>query len=58
MTFELGRRALLAAAAAGRIDPGALIVWEERLPQDAPEGFALLDSRRYGDSTVTLLRAP
>ncbi|SDI14140.1 16S rRNA (guanine(966)-N(2))-methyltransferase RsmD [Salipiger marinus] len=53
-----GARALAAAQAGGWLAPEALIVWEERLPQDAPEGFALLDSRRYGDSTVTLLRAP
>ncbi|MGR3802983.1 16S rRNA (guanine(966)-N(2))-methyltransferase RsmD [Marinibacterium profundimaris] len=53
---DLGAKALLAAAAAGRIDPGALIVWEEAQPMAAPDGFDLDDHRRYGDTHVTLLR--
>ncbi|MCC1491069.1 16S rRNA (guanine(966)-N(2))-methyltransferase RsmD [Cognatishimia sp. F0-27] len=53
----LGARALSAARAGGWVAPGALIVWEENAPQPAPEGFVLLDSRRYGDTTVTLLEA-
>ena len=36
---------------------GALIVWEENAPQTSPEGFTLLETRRYGDSHATLLRA-
>ncbi|WP_353473804.1 16S rRNA (guanine(966)-N(2))-methyltransferase RsmD [Salipiger sp. H15] len=55
---SLGGRALEAARAQGWLAPGALIVWEESGPQAAPEGFAPLDSRRYGDTTVTLLEAP
>ncbi|RMH47365.1 MAG: 16S rRNA (guanine(966)-N(2))-methyltransferase RsmD, partial [Alphaproteobacteria bacterium] len=35
--------------------PGAVIVWEEATPKEPPQGFSLLDRRRYGDSTVTLL---
>lgn len=54
---DLGARALAAARAGGWIAPGALIVWEENGPQAAPEGFTLRDSRRYGDTTVTLLGA-
>ncbi|MCZ4261485.1 16S rRNA (guanine(966)-N(2))-methyltransferase RsmD [Limimaricola sp. G21655-S1] len=51
----LGARALAAALSGGWIDAGALIVWEESAPQPAPEGFAPLDTRRYGDTHVTLL---
>jgi 16S rRNA (guanine966-N2)-methyltransferase len=42
---------------AGWIAPETLVVWEENAPQPAPEGFDLLDTRRYGDTTVTLLEA-
>ncbi|MGR3323616.1 MAG: 16S rRNA (guanine(966)-N(2))-methyltransferase RsmD [Pseudooceanicola sp.] len=55
---SLGPAALGAAAGRGWIAPGALIVWEESAEQAAPEGFEHLDSRRYGDSVITLLRAP
>lgn len=53
----LGAAALGAAQAGGWIAPGALIVWEENSAQIPPEGFDLLDSRAYGDTTVTLLEA-
>lgn len=53
----LGGRALAAAQAGGWLAPGALIVWEESTAQEAPDGFALEDSRRYGDSWISLLRA-
>ncbi len=56
--LNLGAKALETARAQGWLAPEALIVWEESGPQEAPEGFALLDSRRYGDTTVTLLEAP
>ncbi|MGB0659266.1 MAG: 16S rRNA (guanine(966)-N(2))-methyltransferase RsmD [Mangrovicoccus sp.] len=55
---DLGAKALAAATAGGWIAPEALIVWEESSPQTAPEGFTLLDHRRYGDTHVTLLEAP
>ncbi|CUH78430.1 16S rRNA (guanine(966)-N(2))-methyltransferase RsmD [Tropicibacter naphthalenivorans] len=54
---DLGARALDAAHKGGWIAPGALIVWEENAPQPAPEGFVPLDTKRYGDTTVTLLEA-
>jgi 16S rRNA (guanine966-N2)-methyltransferase len=54
----LGEQALATARAQGWIAPEALIVWEERAPMAAPEGFAPLESRRYGDTHVTFLRAP
>lgn len=54
---DLGAKALSAARAGGWIAPGALIVWEEAAAQAAPDGFALLEHRRYGDSHMTLLEA-
>lgn len=53
----LGARALASACTGGWIAPGALVVWEEESPQEAPGGFDLLDTRRYGDTHVTMLRA-
>jgi 16S rRNA (guanine966-N2)-methyltransferase len=54
----LGEAALTQAAAGGWLAPGAVIVWEEGSPPLPPAGFARLDQRRYGDTSVTLLRAP
>lgn len=50
----MGGPALASASAQGWIAPDALIVWEESSPQRA-EGFTELASRRYGDTTITLL---
>lgn len=54
----LGELALGAARTGGWLAPGAMVVWEEGAAPAVPEGFALLDQRRYSDSVVTLLRAP
>jgi 16S rRNA (guanine966-N2)-methyltransferase len=54
----LGELALTAALAGGWLAPGAVIVWEEGAPPKVPEGFTPLDQRSYGDTMVTLLRAP
>lgn len=51
----LGETALDMAVKGGWIAKGALIVWEEKSPQEAPEGFELHDSRKYGDTFVTIL---
>ncbi|WP_299876660.1 16S rRNA (guanine(966)-N(2))-methyltransferase RsmD [uncultured Sulfitobacter sp.] len=51
----MGEKALLAALDGGWIAEDALIVWEENAPQQAPEGFARVDARKYGDTHVTLL---
>lgn len=51
----LGTKALSNALKGGWIAPNALIVFEENSPQDPPEGFELIDHRRYGDTYVTLL---
>lgn len=52
----LGERALASALSGGWIAPGALIVWEDNAPPLVPPGFALLDQRSYGGTTITLLR--
>ncbi|MFP7672185.1 16S rRNA (guanine(966)-N(2))-methyltransferase RsmD [Marivita sp. S0852] len=53
---SLGGRALSAAAKGGWLAQNALIVWEESAPQIAPNGFTRLDTRRYGDTHVTVMR--
>ncbi|GHF34507.1 16S rRNA (guanine(966)-N(2))-methyltransferase RsmD [Seohaeicola zhoushanensis] len=53
--LDMGGPALQAAAREGWIAPGALIVWEEKSAQHAPESYDLQDARRYGDTWVTLL---
>jgi 16S rRNA (guanine966-N2)-methyltransferase len=53
----LGESALAAALAGGWIAPGALLVWEESAEVTPPEGLALLDSRRYGDTVISVLEA-
>lgn len=56
----LGERALAAAREGGWLVPGALAVWEEAAdaPVTLPEGAALLDERRYGDTVIRILRLP
>ncbi len=54
----LGERALASAVEGGWIAPGAMVVWEEGAAPAPPEGFQMLDQRKYGDTVVTLLRAP
>ena len=55
---SLGEAALAAAAAGNWLAPGAVIVWEESKPPVIPATFTLLDQRKYGDTLITLLRAP
>ena len=54
----LGEAALASARAGDWLAPDALVVWEEGAPTAPPPEFRLLDQRRYGQTTVTLLRAP
>lgn len=51
----LGAKAIGAARQGGWLAAGAVLVWEESAPQDAPDGFDLLDQRKFGDTHVTLL---
>ncbi|MDX8346623.1 16S rRNA (guanine(966)-N(2))-methyltransferase RsmD [Cognatiyoonia sp. IB215446] len=52
---NLGPAALRAAKTLGWIGSEALVVWEENSAQPAPEGFASLDQRRYGDTWISFL---
>lgn len=53
---SLGAPALASAAQAGWLRAGTLIVWEESAPQDGPSpDFAVLDTRKYGDTFLTIL---
>jgi 16S rRNA (guanine966-N2)-methyltransferase len=54
----LGEAALASCLADGWLAPGALIMWEEGTAPLPPAGFDLLDQRTYGDTVVTILRAP
>ncbi|WP_103172214.1 16S rRNA (guanine(966)-N(2))-methyltransferase RsmD [Paracoccus sp. SY] len=54
----LGERAVASALAGGWIAPGAVVVWEESRPPLVPVPLAVIDQRRYGDTLVTLARAP
>lgn len=53
---NLGAKALDVAQSGGWIEDGAMIVWEEATPQTAPTGFHALDTRKYGDTHITILR--
>lgn len=55
---QLGEAALASALAGGWLAPGAMVVWEEGTAPVPPPGFTPLDQRRYGDTIVTLLKAP
>lgn len=52
----MGRTALSGAIRGGWIADGALVVWEEREAPAPMPGLTLLDSRRYGDTCVSILR--
>lgn len=54
----LGEAALASARAGGWLAPGAMVVWEEGAAPVPPPGFDPLDQRKYGDTVVTLLKAP
>jgi 16S rRNA (guanine966-N2)-methyltransferase len=54
----LGEAALASAIKGHWIAPGAVIVWEESAAITAPTGFTRIEQRKYGDTTITILRAP
>ncbi|MDA3857858.1 MAG: 16S rRNA (guanine(966)-N(2))-methyltransferase RsmD [Roseovarius sp.] len=51
----LGEAALAAALAGGWIAEGALIVWEESAGVTPPDGFQLIEERKYGDTVIRFL---
>jgi 16S rRNA (guanine966-N2)-methyltransferase len=53
----LGTPALAAAQLGGWLAPQALIVCEDATETPAPPGLTRLDSRRYGDTVVTIMQA-
>ncbi len=54
----LGELAIAAAVAGGWLAPGALVVWEEGAPPVLPPWLCARDSRRYGQTWVTLAEMP
>lgn len=53
----LGEVVLAAALTGGWLAPGAMVVWEEGASVVVPEGFEMVDQRKYGDTVVTVLEA-
>ena len=51
-----GEAAFAAAQAGGWIAPNALVVWEENTAITIPQTCQLLDTRRYGDTIISILR--
>lgn len=54
----LGEAALASCLDGDWLAPGAMVVWEEGTAPVPPAGFDMLDQRKYGETLVTLLRAP
>ena len=53
---SLGCKALISARDGGWLADEALIVWEEGSKQVVPDGFEMLDARKYGDTWVHILQ--
>ncbi len=51
----LGQKAIAALSGGGWLAAGALIVWEENATMTAPKGFTLHDTRKYGDTHISLM---
>ena len=52
----LGEKAIAACVSGGWLANKALIVWEETEPVQPPAGFEVLDTRKYGNTTITILQ--
>ncbi|CUH49674.1 16S rRNA (guanine(966)-N(2))-methyltransferase RsmD [Ruegeria atlantica] len=52
---SLGQKALATLTQGGWLAKDALIVWEENAPMEAPEGFDLHNTRKYGDTHISLM---
>ncbi len=52
----LGESALRSALEGGWLADQAIAIWEDSTPPILPDGFDLLDQRRYGDTLVTILQ--
>ncbi len=53
----LGEPAIASALSGGWIAPGALVIWEEGVSPLRPSGLTLLDSRRYGETMISIFRS-
>ena len=53
---SLGQAAIASCLAGKWLAPNALIVWEEASVLAAPQGFTLVDQRKYGETFVTMMR--
>jgi len=51
----LGEKALATALAGGWVADDALIIWEESAEITPPAGVEILDSRKYGDTVISIL---
>lgn len=54
----LGEAALASCIAGNWLAPGALVVWEDSKSPTLRAEFTQIDQRKYGDTIVTLMRAP
>ncbi len=54
---QMGEKALQLLLQADLVAENATIVWEENAPQTALPGLDLVDTRRYGDTHATFLKA-
>ncbi len=52
----MGQKALSSALGGGWLAPQAMIVWEEAAPMLPPAGFERIDTRKYGDTHITLMQ--
>ncbi|MEM9523579.1 MAG: 16S rRNA (guanine(966)-N(2))-methyltransferase RsmD [Pseudomonadota bacterium] len=55
---HLGEKALARARRGGWLASEALIVWEEGRPVYPPPEFVKLEQRQYGDTILTVMKAP
>lgn len=51
----LGEKALASLLTSGWIAPGALILWEESAPITLPQGCTLLETRRFGGTSISFV---
>lgn len=52
----LGEKAIAACVSGDWLANNALIVWEETESVQPPAGFEVLDTRKYGNTTITILQ--
>ncbi len=54
---SLGQPALASCIKGNWLAQKALIIWEESAPMLPPQGFDMLDQRKYGDTYVSIIRS-